>query len=48
MATRREFVQVFLVLKEFEPTFSRGGDMPQNFLAPATRVKELEWVDLSK
>ena len=42
MATRREFVQVFLVLKEFEPTFSRGGDMPQNFLAPATRVKELE------
>src|SRR6202166_4928499 len=23
--------EVFLVLKEFEPTFSRGGDMPQNF-----------------
>jgi FtsP/CotA-like multicopper oxidase with cupredoxin domain len=34
--------EVFLVLKEFEPTFSRGGDMPQNFLAPATRMKELE------
>lgn len=34
----REF---FLVLKEFEPTFSRGGDMPQNFL-PATKIKELE------
>src|SRR5579863_2826299 len=27
--------EVFLVLKEFEPTFSRGGDMPQNFLPPA-------------
>ena len=33
--------EVFLVLKEFEPTFSRGGDMPQNFLAPA-KVKTLE------
>ena len=33
--------EVFLVLKEFEPTFSRGGDMPQNFLAP-TKVKALE------
>ncbi len=32
---------VFLVLKEFEPTFSRGGDMPQNFLPPVT-VKALE------
>lgn len=26
----------FLVLKEFEPTLSRGGDMPQNFLPPVT------------
>jgi FtsP/CotA-like multicopper oxidase with cupredoxin domain len=34
--------EVFLVLKEFEPSFSKGGDMTQNFLAPATRVKELE------
>ena len=34
--------EVFLVLKEFEPTLSRGGDMPQNFLAPAVRVPELE------
>lgn len=34
--------EVFLVLKEFEPTFSRGGDMPQDVLAPATKVKELE------
>lgn len=34
--------ELFLVLKEFEPTFSRGGDMPMDFLSPATRVKELE------
>ena len=34
--------EVFLVLKEFEPSFSRGGDMPQDVLAPATRVKALE------
>jgi FtsP/CotA-like multicopper oxidase with cupredoxin domain len=34
--------EVFLVLKEFEPSFSQGGDMPQDFLSPATRVKELE------
>ncbi|HEV2990365.1 MAG TPA: multicopper oxidase domain-containing protein [Candidatus Angelobacter sp.] len=33
--------EVFLVLKEFEPTFSRGGDMPQNFLA-GTHIKALE------
>ena len=33
--------EVFLVLKEFEPTLSRGGDMPQNFLPPVT-VKALE------
>ncbi len=34
--------EVFLVLKEFEPSFSRGGDMPQDVLFPATRVKSLE------
>jgi FtsP/CotA-like multicopper oxidase with cupredoxin domain len=34
--------EVFLVLKEFEPTFSRGGDMDQNFLSPAKRDKALE------
>ena len=34
--------EVFLVLKEFAPTFSRGGDMPQDLLTPATNVKELE------
>src|SRR5579871_6481145 len=34
--------EVFLLLKEFEPSFSRGGDMPQDFLAPATRDPQLE------
>jgi FtsP/CotA-like multicopper oxidase with cupredoxin domain len=34
--------EVFLILKEFEPSFSQGGDMAQDFLAPATRIKELE------
>ena len=34
--------EVFLVLKEFEPALSRGGDMAMNFLAPAARVKALE------
>jgi FtsP/CotA-like multicopper oxidase with cupredoxin domain len=34
--------EVFLVLKEFQPTFSRGGDMAMDFLSPATRVKALE------
>jgi FtsP/CotA-like multicopper oxidase with cupredoxin domain len=34
--------EVFLVLKEFEPTFSQGGDMVQDILSPATKVKELE------
>jgi FtsP/CotA-like multicopper oxidase with cupredoxin domain len=33
--------EVFLVLKEFGPTFSRGGDMDQNFLPPVT-VRDLE------
>jgi len=27
--------ELFLVLKEFEPSFSRGGDMAQDFLSPA-------------
>lgn len=34
--------EVFLVLKEFEPSFSQGGDMAQDFLTPDTKVKELE------
>src|ERR1700674_234700 len=34
--------EVFLVLKEFEPTLSRGGDMAMDFLSPAAKVKSLE------
>jgi FtsP/CotA-like multicopper oxidase with cupredoxin domain len=34
--------EIFLVLKEFEPSFSRGGDMAMDFLSPTTRVKALE------
>ena len=34
--------EVFLTLKEFEPTFSRGGDMDMNFLSPAARNPQLE------
>jgi FtsP/CotA-like multicopper oxidase with cupredoxin domain len=34
--------EVFLVLKEFEPTFSQGGDMAQDFLSPIAKVRELE------
>ena len=34
--------EFFLVLKEFEPSFSQGGDMAQDFLAPIAKVKELE------
>jgi FtsP/CotA-like multicopper oxidase with cupredoxin domain len=34
--------EVFLLLKEFEPAFSRGGDMPMDFLAPAARDPQLE------
>lgn len=33
--------EVFLVLKEFEPSFSRGADMPQDFLSPAEPTKKL-------
>ncbi len=34
--------EVFLVLKEFKPSFSRGGDMPQDFLSAAEPNKELK------
>jgi FtsP/CotA-like multicopper oxidase with cupredoxin domain len=34
--------EVFLVLKEFEPTFSQGGDMAQDFLTPSGKIEELE------
>jgi FtsP/CotA-like multicopper oxidase with cupredoxin domain len=34
--------EVFLVLKEFAPTLSRGGDMPQDFMSPSTTNKVLK------
>ncbi|HEY1861496.1 MAG TPA: multicopper oxidase domain-containing protein, partial [Gemmataceae bacterium] len=34
--------EVFLTLKEFEPTFSRGGDMAMNFLSLATEDPQLK------
>jgi FtsP/CotA-like multicopper oxidase with cupredoxin domain len=33
--------EVFLTLKEFQPTLSRGGDMAQDFLSPAQTVATL-------
>jgi FtsP/CotA-like multicopper oxidase with cupredoxin domain len=33
--------EVFLMLKEFEPAFSRGGDMPMDVLAPAEADRAL-------
>ena len=34
--------EVFLTLKEFEPTFSRGGDMAQDFLSPSAPDKSFQ------
>jgi FtsP/CotA-like multicopper oxidase with cupredoxin domain len=34
--------EVFLTLKEFEPFFSQGGDMPLDFLSPAAADPQLE------
>lgn len=34
--------EVFLVLKEFEPSLSRGGDMAMDFLAPGEKDSSLE------
>ena len=34
--------EIFVTLKEFEPIYSRGGDMAQDFLSPATTVKGLK------
>lgn len=34
--------EVFLVLKEFEPELSRGGDLPMDFLAPSPPVPGLK------
>ncbi len=34
--------EVFLTMKEFQPTLSRGGDMAMDFLAPSAVVQELK------
>jgi FtsP/CotA-like multicopper oxidase with cupredoxin domain len=34
--------EIFLTLKEFEPSFSRGGDMPQDFLSSREPDKSLQ------
>ena len=34
--------EVFLVMKEFVPSFSRGGDMAMDMLAPSEPIKELK------
>jgi FtsP/CotA-like multicopper oxidase with cupredoxin domain len=34
--------EVFLTLKEFEPSFSQGGDMAMDFLSPATEDPDLK------
>jgi len=34
--------EIFLVLKDFGPTLSRGGDMDMNFLSPSAAVKDLK------
>ena len=34
--------EVFLTLKEFEPSLSHGGDMDMHFLSPSAKVKTLE------
>ena len=34
--------EIFLVMKEFEPSFSRGGDMAMDMLAPGVPLKDLE------
>ncbi len=36
--------EVFLVLKEFEPTLSRGGDMAQDFLSPGETNQQLKQI----
>jgi FtsP/CotA-like multicopper oxidase with cupredoxin domain len=36
--------EIFLVLKEFEPSFSRGGDMPQDFLSPSEPDQQLKQI----
>src|SRR5580704_18624802 len=40
--------EVFLTLKEFQPSLSHGGDMDQHFLAPRQTVPELKESGVSK
>ena len=40
--------EIFLTLKEFQPTLSRGGDMAMDFLAPAATVPSLKQSGESK
>jgi FtsP/CotA-like multicopper oxidase with cupredoxin domain len=40
--------EAFLTLKEFQPTLSRGGDMPMDFLSPAQTVPTLQDAGESK
>jgi FtsP/CotA-like multicopper oxidase with cupredoxin domain len=40
--------EVFLTLKEFQPTLSRGGDMAMDFLSPAATVPTLKEAGESK
>src|SRR5579864_3486427 len=40
--------EVFLTMKEFQPTLSRGGDMAMNFLSPAQTVPALKDAGESK
>lgn len=40
--------EVFLVLKEFEPTLSRGGDVAQDFLSPAEPDKALKQSSITR
>ena len=34
--------EIFLVMKEFKPSFSRGGDMDMDMLAPGVPLKDLQ------
>jgi FtsP/CotA-like multicopper oxidase with cupredoxin domain len=40
--------EVFLILKEFQPTLSRGGDMAMDFLSPSAMVPSLREAGESK
>ena len=40
--------EIFLTLKEFQPTFSKGGDMAQDFLYPSAPDKSLQAIGESE